>query len=186
MLKQELRLKYLLRRFQVSSEELQQYSLAIANNLLSLPIWSFDYYHIFLTITDKSEVDTSFILSILQGKDKQIVIPKVGSQSTLVNYLLTDGTHFRKNRWNIPEPVDGIEVPNEKIDAVFVPLLAFDQCGNRVGYGKGFYDKFIASCRPDMVKIGLSVFEATPLITDIQREDIPLDYCVTPRKIYEF
>lgn len=186
MLKQELRLNYLLRRSKVTPEKLQQLSLAIANNLLPLPIWSFMYYHIFLSITEKNEVDTSYILSVLQGKDKQVVIPKTADGSTLINYLLTDSTLFQRNRWNIPEPVEGIEVPPEKIDIAFVPLLTFDRQGHRVGYGKGFYDNFIARCRPDMVKIGLSLFEAGPDITDIHSGDIPLDYCVTPEKVYEF
>ncbi len=186
MLKQKLRFNYLLRRSKVTPEQLQQSSLAIANNLLPLPIWGFRYYHIFLSITEKNEVDTGYILSILQGKDKQVVIPKTVAGSNLVNYLLTDGTRFEKNRWNIPEPVEGIEVPHEKIDLAFMPLLAFDRNGNRVGYGKGFYDNFIAGCRPDIIKVGLSLFEAGPDITDIRCEDVALNYCVTPLKVYEF
>lgn len=186
MLKHELRSDYLLRRSRVTPQELQQSSLAIANNLLPLPIWSFIYYHIFLSITEKNEVYTGYILSILQGKDKQVVIPKTTAKSTLINFLLTDGTRFKKNRWNIPEPVEGIEVPDEKIDVTFVPLLAFDRKGNRVGYGKGFYDNFIARCRPDMIKVGLSLFEAGPEIKDVGFWDVPLDYCVTPLKVYEF
>ena len=50
---------------------------------------------------------------------------------------------LQKNRYGIPEPVHGREVPSTDIDAVLLPLLAFDQTGNRVGYGKGFYGKRI-------------------------------------------
>jgi 5-formyltetrahydrofolate cyclo-ligase len=104
----------------------------------------------------------------------------------LTNYLLTDNTKFQKNDFNIYEPVDGIEVPNSKIDVVFVPLLAYDKKGNRVGYGKGFYDKFLSKCKEDVVKIGLSFFEPEEAIEDINETDIHLDYCVTPMAVYNF
>jgi 5-formyltetrahydrofolate cyclo-ligase len=69
---------------------------------------------------------------------------------------------------------------------VFVPLLAFDKQGNRVGYGKGFYDRFLANCKPETIKIGLSFFEVENEIADVFNNDIELDYCVTPNKIYTF
>ena len=69
---------------------------------------------------------------------------------------------------------------------VFVPLLAFDEKGNRVGYGKGFYDKFLANCKPETIKIGLSFFEAEDKIKEISENDMQLNYCVTPNKIYSF
>jgi len=154
--------------------------------MLKLPIWRSDYFHLFLPIAEKKEIDTTFVLSILQGKDKNIVLPKMEDDGVLKHYLLTDNTRLQKNKWNIPEPVDGIEVPTNKIDVVFIPLLAFDKYGNRVGYGKGYYDRFLAQCRSDVKKIGLSLFEAEEIITDFNEDDIALDYCVTPTKIYSF
>ena len=186
MLKQELRLNYTLLRKALSDEQIDAGSLAIAQTLLQLPIWHLEYFHLFIPITDKREIDTSYILTVLQGKDKNIVFPKVHNKTDLINYLLTDSTVFLKNKWNIPEPVDGIEVPSSKIDVVFVPLLAFDLNGNRVGYGKGFYDNFLGQCKSDVIKIGLSLFEPVVAITDTREEDIALDYCVTPDKIYSF
>ncbi len=186
MLKKELRLNYTLLRNKLSTEQLHDTSLAIANTLLGLPIWGFDYYHIFLQSPEKKEIDTSLILTVLQGKDKNIVVPKAGGNTILTNYLLTDNTVLVKNRWDIPEPAEGLIVPEEKIDVVFVPLLAFDLKGNRVGYGKGFYDNFLNRCRPEVIKIGLSSFEAVREITDVHEGDIPLNYTVTPNKIYEF
>ena len=73
-----------------------------------------------------------------------------------------------------------------KIDVVFVPLLAFDKNGHRIGYGKGYYDKFLSSCKPDIIKIGLSFYEAEEAFQDVYPSDIPLDYCVTPKKVYRF
>ena len=104
----------------------------------------------------------------------------------MTNYLLTDNTKFQKKSTNIFEPIDGIEVPNAKIDVVFVPLLAYDKKGNRVGYGKGFYDKFLAECNPNTIKIGLSFFEPEELILDVNPTDIQLNYCVTPNRVLNF
>lgn len=186
MLKKELRLSYLQLRYELSSETISNYSLEIANSLLDLPVWTYNYYHLFLSITENNEIDTSFILSILQGKDKNIVLPKVLENKGLIHYLLTDSTVLRKNKWNIPEPEDGLEVSPLKIDVVFIPLLAFDKQGYRVGYGKGFYDKFLKECREDVVKIGLSLFEPVDKISDIEKHDISMDYCVTPKEVYTF
>ena len=100
MLKEQLRLDYSERRSNISFESLSNLSLSIANQILKLPIWSFNYYHIFLPISEKKEIDTSFILSILQGKDKNIALPKMGKDNSLVHYLLTDNTTIKKNKLN--------------------------------------------------------------------------------------
>ncbi|MGB5500703.1 MAG: 5-formyltetrahydrofolate cyclo-ligase [Maribacter sp.] len=185
MLKSDLRLLYTKLRKELPLQKIADYSLQLANMSLELPIWNFDYYHIFLPIVDKKEIDTTFLLSILQGRDKNVILPKIEGDD-LVHFLLTDNTTLKTNKWNVPEPVDGILVASNKIDVVFVPLLAFDKQGNRVGYGKGFYDRFLKQCKKDVVKIGLSLFEAEEKIEDVSEDDIPLDYCITPNKIYEF
>ncbi|MBX9808343.1 MAG: 5-formyltetrahydrofolate cyclo-ligase, partial [Flavobacteriaceae bacterium] len=157
MLKKELRQKYKALRNQLSENDLEEMSLAIANKVLRLPIWEKTYFHIFLPITEHKEVNTEFILHLLSGKDKEIIISKsdFGTRE-MMHFLLTDNTKIKKNEYNIPEPVDGLEVPTSKIDVVFVPLLAFDKTGHRAGYGKGFYDKFLTECKPETIKIGLS------------------------------
>ena len=187
MNKQELRKKYKDLRANLTTIEIEEKSLAVANMLLKLPIWDKTLYHLFLTIEEKKEVETNFILTVLQGKDKEIVISKSNFENTTMeHYLLTDGTKIVKNQYNIPEPSNGIEVPVDKIEVVFIPLLAYDLKGNRVGYGKGFYDKFLSKCKPQTIKIGLSFFEAEEGIYDVFESDILLDYCVTPIKIYTF
>ena len=104
----------------------------------------------------------------------------------MTHFLLTDNTTIRKDDYNIPEPVDGIEINSTQMEVVFVPLLAFDKAGNRVGYGKGFYDRFLANCKPETIKIGLSFFEAEEEIFEASVDDIKLDYCVTPDQVIQF
>ena len=187
MNKKELRQKYKVLRQQLSEEEIEDKSLAIANRLLQLDIWEKTYFHLFLTIEEQKEVETEFILQILAGKDREIVVSKSNFETReMTNYLLTDNTKFQKNEYNIFEPVDGIEVPVAKLDVVFVPLLAYDKNGNRVGYGKGFYDNLLTKCREDVVKIGLSFFEPEDSISDVSAADVRLDFCVTPFGISSF
>jgi 5-formyltetrahydrofolate cyclo-ligase len=187
MLKKELRAKYKNLRKILSENEREESSLAIANEVLKLPIWENTYFHIFLPITELKEVNTEYILHLLSGKDKEIVVSKSDFQTKkMTHFLLTDNTKIRKNKYNIPEPVEGLEVPANKIDVVFVPLLAFDTKGNRVGYGKGFYDRFLSKCKPETIKIGLSLFEAENSISDASADDVRLDYCITPTEVYRF
>ncbi|WP_293875592.1 5-formyltetrahydrofolate cyclo-ligase [Flavobacterium sp.] len=185
MNKKDLRKKYKELRQELSVDVIEDKSLAIANRLLQLDIWEKTYFHLFLNIEEQKEIDTEFILQLLVGKDKEIVVAKSNFDTLeMTNYLLTDSTKFQKNEYNVYEPVDGIEVPNFKIDVVFLPLLAYDTKGNRVGYGKGFYDTFLSKCREDVVKIGLSFFDPEEVIDDVSSTDISLNYCVTPTSVY--
>ncbi len=187
MLKNALRKQYKELRTKLTEEQKESLSLAIANQLLRLPVWEKTYFHVFLPIEIQHEVNTEFILHLLSGKDKEILISRSDFQTkTMTHFLLTDNTQLQKNEYGIPEPVSGIEVSTAQIDVVFVPLLAFDKLGNRVGYGQGFYDRFLKQCKPEVIKIGLSFFEPVDLIEDTHPEDIRLDFCVTPEKIYPF
>lgn len=191
MNKKELRKKYKELRKQLSENEIEELSLQIANQLIRLDIWEHNFYHLFLPIEIQKEVNTEYILQVLAGKDKNIVISKSDFETReLTHFLLTDSTKICKNEYGIPEPIEteinGIEINSKKIDVVFVPLLAFDENGHRVGYGKGFYDKFLSECKPEVLKIGLSFFESEILISDVLMTDIQLDLCVTPSKVYNF
>ena len=186
MLKHELRKIYKEKRNAISPFFISEKSIQITNNVLKLPIWRFDYFHIFLSIKRKKEVDTQPLITLLQGKDKNIIIPKMIGDNSLKNYLLTDSTPLKENHLGVPEPIEGIEVPEEKLQVVFMPLLAFDLFGNRVGYGKGYYDHFLKKCNSNIIKIGLSFFEAEKIIADTNENDVRLNFCITPDKVYEF
>ncbi len=105
---------------------------------------------------------------------------------TLRHYHLTPNTRLADNRWGIPEPVGAAEVAPPQLDAILVPLLAFDEEGHRVGYGKGFYDRFLRECRPEARRIGLSLEPPVPKITDVWPGDIRLHACLTPEGVRWF
>ncbi|MEM5563614.1 5-formyltetrahydrofolate cyclo-ligase [Psychroserpens sp. AS72] len=187
MIKAEIRKHYKSLRKSLSQDQVEDLSLKIANLLLGLPIWDYEFYHIFLSIIEHKEVNTDYILNILSGKDKNIIISKSDfSTREMTHVLLTDNTKIKKNEWNIPEPIGGIPIATEHIEVVFIPLLAFDKTGHRVGYGEGFYDTFLSRCQSKTLKIGLSFYEEIEEISDTNEFDVTLDYCVTPDKIYDF
>ena len=183
--KKNLRLLYKRKRAELDSLKIEELSIEIANQILKLPIWGFDNFHIFMGVDNLKEINTNYIISVLQGRDKNIIIPKVISNAQLTHYLLTDATKLKLNRWNVLEPINGIEVKPKSIQVVFVPLLAYDCYGDRVGYGKGYYDKFLSKCGEECLKIGLSFFNPEKKIPTSPK-DIRLNFCVTPKKIYNF
>ena len=186
MTKEDYRLKYKNLRTQISLEAVEDLSIQIANNALQLPIWDVTNYHLFLSISTKKEINTEYLLHILQGRDKTIIVPKViTGTSQMEHVLLQDNTTLKTSNYGVPEPVSGFEIQPEKIEVIFIPLLAYDTNGNRLGYGKGYYDRFLKQCNPEAIFIGLSFFEPETTIP-FEETDIPLHFCVTPEKTYTF
>lgn len=186
MNKQQIRKKYKEKRAQLSQDAIEEMSLAIANQVLRLPIWEAAYYHIFLPIENKKEVNTEYVLHILQGKDKSVLVPRTDFKTlSMTHILLQENTGFKISEYGIPEPIDGIEVVSSQIQVVFVPLLAYDKTGNRVGYGKGFYDRFLSGCPENVITVGLSFFEPEDAIP-AEAIDVPLNYVVTPENTHFF
>ncbi len=106
--------------------------------------------------------------------------------ATMEAVLINEGTVYQTNAFGIREPKEGEILKPDIIDLVFVPLLISDKKGYRVGYGRGFYDKYLEQCRMDIIKIGFSYFDPVEKIEDADLFDVPLNYCITPQKVYEF
>ena len=181
-----LRTEYQKRRDSLTEEQIADCSIQISNLSLTLNIWEYSIYHLFMTNEKNKEIDTSYLLSVIQGKDKQPVIPKIVDDNRLEHFLLNDQTPLKNNRWGIPEPLGGITINPKQIEVVFVPLLVFDQQGHRVGYGKGYYDRFLDQCSESTLKVGLTFFDPVTKIEDIETHDISLDFALTPERIYAF
>lgn len=151
----------------------------------SLKIWNFNYYHIFMTLKKKNEINTEELINILREKEKKIVVPKI-FENDIKNFQITNSTNFKLNQFGINEPIEGNEIKNDLIDVIFLPLIIFDIQGNRVGYGKGYYDRLLKSKSKKILKIGLSIFDPVDKILDLNKYDIKMDYCVTPKEVFKF
>jgi 5-formyltetrahydrofolate cyclo-ligase len=186
--KTSLRKLYTEKRQQLSETAITAYSKAIAEQFLSiLPTMHISVLHTFLPIKTKKEVNTWYIIENIwkNYSNIQVAVP-IMQGNDLVHALITPHTIFKINHWNISEPIQAQTISPEQIDVVLVPLLAYDQKGNRIGYGKGFYDRFLPHCKPDIKKIGLSFFEPYTDCMTVEATDIPLNGCITPKQIHYF
>lgn len=190
MLKADLRREFLSRRRSLAAAEVARRSAALEQQLFSqLSVAQWRWLHLFLPIPQHNEPDTWRIIRRIWAEQPsvQLAVPVVQADGrTLRHYHLAPETQLADNRWGIPEPVEAVEVQPAQLDAVLVPLLAFDETGHRVGYGKGFYDGFLGQCRPDTLRIGLSLEPPVPRITDAWPGDVRLHACITPEKVWRF
>ena len=190
MLKADLRKDYLTRQRSFSATERLEKSQQISEQFFQyFSLESLRLLHIFIPIEKNNEIETRFIYEKIRHEFPNIktVTPRIKPETNEIESIeFSAKTQLLLNKWQIPEPVENNLVEPSQIDLVLVPLLCFDQKGFRVGYGKGFYDKFLAICRPDCQKIGLSYFPPVEEVSDTNSHDIKLDYCLTPNKIWKF
>lgn len=169
--------------FKENNEKIKYQFLAEFQNL------KINAVHTFLPIAHRKEIDTMPILEELKRMlpEINIVVSKSNMKILeMTSYLLKANTVLEINRWGIPEPVDAELFDDQKLDMVLIPLLAFDKSGHRVGYGKGFYDRFLKRCRPETIKVGLCFEPPVSFIPDTHDYDVTLDYCVTPDRVHSF
>lgn len=190
MTKAELRRELLARRLKLSDEEANRLSSRIAAKFVqSFDLSQVQCLHVYLPLLRKREIDTYLLVEEIRRKYPHInvVVPKADAVAcSLESYRFTPDTRIENNLWEIPEPAAGTHTAPRLIDLIILPLLAFDRRGYRVGYGKGFYDRYLTRCRPGVLKTGLSFFGPVEAIHDIHLLDIRMDYCVTPDALYEF
>lgn len=190
MNKSELRKDYLFLRKSLSKKDRDSRDSVITDRFFDeFDLADIHFLHLFLSIEKFTEIRTLPIVVKLWRDSPAIstVVPRVNSETLLLEHLKYDkNAKLIENRWGILEPAGDEVVEIEKIDLVLIPLLAFDGRGFRVGYGKGFYDKFLAQCRDDCLKIGLSYFPPADEISDVNDFDVKLDLCITPENIFSF
>lgn len=189
MIKNTVRKEFLQRRLNIQDEDLKERTALIASGFRKLVLPTVNYVLSYNPLLNRREFDVSLCEDILKERNliMRVAWPKVHVDLLDMEAVLVekDGL-FIKNRFNILEPIGGVIIPPQQLDVVFVPLVAFDERGYRVGYGKGYYDRYLSQCRPETIKIGFSFFDAVEYIEDIDEFDVPLNFCITPHRIYEF
>lgn len=144
------------------------------------------HIHIFFSIKRFNEIDTFPLFYKLRDLGYKLYTSEVnGDKHTLDTLHLSEVIGFEESLWGIPKPIGAKLTEPYRIQLVLIPLLAYDLQGNRLGYGKGYYDKFLASLDHKVIKVGLSFFQPESRIpTD--NHDIGLDICITPDQIHHF
>jgi 5-formyltetrahydrofolate cyclo-ligase len=186
--KNELRQDYRQLRKQLSGDEVNDLSRKITKQL---GIWlegqeDLTHFHLFFPIAKFNEVNTFYIQQLLEQQGKTLFTSQVNrDESRLDTLQLPPDAAFFLDEWGIPVPQESVRVTSTKIQVVFVPLLAYDKSGHRLGFGKGFYDGFLSSLEQPVLKVGLSFFTPEESIP-VESHDVPLDFCITPDQIWPF
>lgn len=179
--KNECRSLYLNKRNEVTPNQLRTASEAVSNLLFTHFNLHEKTMSLFLPIERRKELDTYIILEKALSLDAKIGIPKANFETNQMKHFIYEGPEqLELSEHSIPEPKYGKSLNHLKFDFIIVPLLAFDKNGYRVGYGKGFYDAFLAKCSPQCQFIGLSLFDPIDEILDIHSSDVKLHHCITP------
>ncbi len=186
MTKKKLRLLYRSLREKLTEKEINEMSQQIFSRFIET--FKFEKgmtAHLFLSIEHLKEVNTEPFIQYFFENEINIVVPKV-IDDQLISVLLERNTPLEKSFWGVPEPTGTEDFGTEKIDFVLVPVMYADSQGNRVGYGKGFYDTFFRTTDQKIVKIGLNFFSPDEPVDDAWEFDVPLDYLVTPTEVVSF
>ncbi len=186
MLKSEFRKKYMQKRKALSTDEAFLLSQDIFRHFTAYfkPVPG-QKVHIFIPIKKFKEIDTGLFIDYFLSRDIRVFVPKI-VDTRLISVEIFPDTAYEINSWGISEPVSETDSGISDFDYVITPLLYCDAKGNRVGYGKGFYDGFFAGLSIETKKIGVNYFDPDDMIDDAWEFDIPLDYLVTPTAVLSF
>lgn len=160
---------------QFSNEELIELSLPIVNRMLSHPaVVSAKTILLYYSLPD--EVFTHDVVRQIANTGKKVLLPRVIDNENMELREYRDDNDLEKGSFNIMEPNGAIFSDYENIDVAIIPGMAFDLSGNRMGRGRGYYDRLLAKAG-NMYKIGMCFdFQKTDYIpTD--SNDVKMD-CV--------
>ncbi len=126
------------------------------------------------------------IRQLYQDFSKQWFLPKIVNDETMIFYQYKSFSNMVKNKFEIYEPASGIELSAEEPDIIIVPALMTDKKGHRLGYGKGYYDRFLKKLPEECVKI-VPIPEVL-MIEELPYDefDVPVDMAITQNKVYNF
>lgn len=185
MLKKELRKQMLARRGQIPNEVRQNKSQTIVEKLMELPPYQ-QASVLFTFIPFGHEVDIRPLIDQAVEDGKQIVIPYTDMKQKEMTIFLFEGwDRLVPGVYGIlePDPSTANSIPREKVDLILVPGVAFDQNGGRLGYGGGFYDRFLAhySTCPPLVAPCYS--EQITDLVPVENHDFRVHYVITDKEI---
>ena len=154
--KKEIRKVILAKRASMSEELRQEKSRSIIEKVISLPEFS-KARNIMTYLDFKGEVETRDLITAILKYGIRVVVPLCHGNN-IIPCLLEHPEHdIEPGTWGVPEPrKEKVRpLPPGEIDLAVVPGVAFDTQGNRLGYGKGYYDRFLPQLREDVLKIGI-------------------------------
>ena len=169
--KNEIRLSMKKKRLSLDEKTFLSYSQSIINQLIQHPSYQ-ESTIIGIYVSTNNEVNT---LSLIEEtlKTKRVCVPKV-YKNKMDFYEIHSLNDLKEGHFHILEPTTQLLIKPNQIDLMIVPMLAFDSNNHRVGYGKGYYDRYL-SCEFNGYKIGLAFSFQQVSYIPIDQFDLPLD-----------
>lgn len=185
-MKQKLKIKILEKRNSLSEKEVLEKSKKIIKNLKSLKEFK-QAKNILFYVSFNHEVDTQEIIKeLLKTKEKNIIVPyTIKKNPNLFLSEIKDFVELEPKTFGILEPKEKYirEFNKDKLDLVIVPGIVFDRKAHRIGYGYGYYDRFLKTIKKEIIKIGLAFdFQIVDKIPE-EKHDVSLNIIVTEKEI---
>ncbi len=183
--KNELRSRLLEKRRDLSERLLSHISRRIYVRLIEFDVFaSARNIHVYLPIIENREVDTWDIINTADKMGKEIVVPVMKSGSINLRHcrLKPGKTKLKHNELGIPEPREQEEYSDPEVDLIIVPMVGGDHYCNRLGYGRGYYDRFLKT-QSNATTIGIMPDECLVPNIPTEEHDIPLNCIVTETTI---
>jgi len=181
-LKKEIRHQIISLRLTLSADEVRLKSARITDLTLNLPEWQ-RAKKVMIYLPFRKEVDTTGLISRAFAEGKHVVIPacRENPRRIIASRLLDIAEDLTPGAWGIlePKPEALRQVCPSEIDLVLVPGVAFDRCGNRLGYGAGYYDRFLRTLRPNVKAMALAFQLQVLEQIETKEHDSPVDMLVT-------
>jgi len=167
-------------RLALAKEEWQSRSARIVQNILAFEKFQqAKVVHAFIPDEHRHEVNSIPLLEWIFSNQKKLLVPVV-EEGELISVELTSFNHLERNSFGVLEPIERVPSSLEsEIDLVLVPLLAVDSKGNRLGYGKGYYDRFFKRLNSQAFKLGVAFAFQVLNHVPATGNDIRLDAVVT-------
>ena len=183
MSKARARAQALTARRSLPSEGYGQAATAVAVALLALPELA-GARTVLAYAALPAELDPAPAVSALRKRGARVAYPRIQSPGVLDLHLVDHELELVAGPFGLGQPSEHApHVARDAIDAVIVPGLAFDDCGRRLGYGGGYYDRLLVSLRPDCLFIGIAFDEQLLPQIPAEPHDVRVDMIVTPTRV---
>jgi len=186
MNKEEIRFEMIAKRNSFSKEEIFKKSKRAAENFLAL-LDVENSFTIGAYVDFKNEVSTRKIIESLSASGKKVFLPVTDFEKAELNFAeFISFSDLIDDKHGVLEPNEKNFISPEGIDLFIVPCVAFDKKGYRIGWGKGYYDKFFDTNSISALKIGLAFDFQLVDSLPYDSQDVPLDIIVTESKVHYF
>lgn len=177
--KKEMRKAYIARLQQLDLNTRVREERRLVSRLYDQPEWV-SAKTVAITLSQSFEVDTAPLILHARHKGQTVVVPRTLPHRQMEFVAIDEDTTFEETSFGVLEPVDGTVIPAEEIDLMVVPGVAFTTTGKRLGFGGGYYDRYLANYQGVTISLALNTQVAAEDEWEADPFDITVNKVLTP------